>query len=664
MQETELHVKKRRKRYLTLLTVMLMMAGCGAGLAGSSSQALAKGKQRDFNSVVAKNSKNFTKGEKLADASWTGRKYVHSFDARNGEMIPGKDFDGYLKFPNLKKASSRPKGFSYYLFGGTKSNWSVDTAKSGTVLYKYSDKDKGHIGIYYKNAAYYYDKDMKKPKLVSLRLTMTNWTDPSWTWGATNGSLHYFRFHPHKIGFNARGDGVVVFHVDIIGVKNKKIPLSFWDLDYGQHIRVPKLIEAYHRTPTKVVYEGGHWFGGAPGKSMGIQGTVHSDDPKGMFAVKVNSNNLDFSYGRNSHEYEGTKFEKDKQRSYPVKPGATIGKISDIKKKVKLGGFGNWIALNSNKNMLWHPSKRLVGKYAGLKEKGTKVGSDWVKNLKVPKPQGSFYYNIRNVVYWEPAGDLENYGFADNDFDPGLDVGRVRVYKQSSDGGKMVDKTSFFNISKGKHSVKVLAKPGALKKGAFYNGIYNVVIKVTPNSKFNYNRKQGEKFVDIVHNKAQYVVQPTPNKPGKLTWTGLTNQVNVTVTGGEKPKPEHLPDSPGKGAKQVYKRKEGTTGKHSWDMSNYDNGTVVAGQELHYRLAFRIKALQDTADEKKKYSAATITDHLPSYLDGSTVKNAKVSFGSPNGGIDASGGQTITADASPFLKQMKGSGVLYLNFKI
>ena len=99
-------------------------------------------------------------------------------------------------------------------------------------------------------------------------------------------------------------------------------------------------------------------------------------------------------------------------------------------------------------------------------------------------------------------------------------------------------------------------------------------------------------------------------------------------------------------------------------MSNYDNGTVVAGQELHYRLAFRIKALQDTADEKKKYSAATITDHLPSYLDGSTVKNAKVSFGSPNGGIDASGGQTITADASPFLKQMKGSVVLYLNFKI
>lgn len=332
-------------------------------------------------------------------------------------------------------------------------------------------------------------------------------------------------------------------------MKNKKIPLSFWDLDYGQHIRVPKLIEAYHRTPTKVVYEGGHWFGGDPGKSMGIQGTVHSDDPKGMFAVKVNSNNLDFSYGRNSHEYEGTKFEKDKQRSYPVKPGATIGKISDIKKKVKLGGFGNWIALNSNKNMLWHPSKRLVGKYAGLKEKGTKVGSDWVKNLKVPKPQGSFYYNIRNVVYWEPAGDLENYGFADNDFDPGLDVGRVRVYKQSSDGGKMVDKTSFFNISKGKHSVKVLAKPGALKKGAFYNGIYNVVIKVTPNSKFNYNRKQGEKFVGIVHNKAQYVVQPTPNKPGKLTWTGLTNQVNVTVTGGEKPKPEHLPDSPDKGAK-------------------------------------------------------------------------------------------------------------------
>ena len=55
MQETtKLHIKKRRKRYLTLLTVMLMMAGCGAGLAGSSNQALAKGKQRDFDSVAAK----------------------------------------------------------------------------------------------------------------------------------------------------------------------------------------------------------------------------------------------------------------------------------------------------------------------------------------------------------------------------------------------------------------------------------------------------------------------------------------------------------------------------------------------------------------------------------------------------------------------------------
>ena len=641
-----------------------MMAGCGAGLAGSSNQALAKGKQRDYNTVASENSKKFHNGEKVADASWSKWSQGHSFDARNGQMIPGKDFDGYLKFPNLRKHA--PKGFSYHLFGGTNSDWAVDTADNNLPLYKYSDKDKGHIGIYYKNCAYYYTKDMKKPKTVSLRLTITNWTHPTWNWGGYNGALNYFKFHTKQVGFNARGDGTVTFHVDVIGVKNKKIPLSFWDVDYGQHIGVPNLIEAYHSTPTKVKYEGDHWFGGAPGKSIPEGGTVKNTDRKGMFGVKINSSKIDFSYGRNSHEFEGQKYHQDDQRSYPVKPGATIGKVSNIKRKVKIGDFGNLITLDSNKNQTWtlpttKNGNHLVGKYAGLKEKGTKVGSDWVKNLKVPKPQGSFYYNVRNVVYWEPAGDLENYGFADNDFDPGLDVGRVRVYKQSYDGGKMVDKTDFFNISKGKHSVKVLAKPGALKKGTFYNGIYNVVIKVTPNNKFNYNRKQGAKFVGIVHNKAQYVVQPTP---GKLTWTGKTNQVTVTVTGGEKPKPEYLPDSPGKGAKWVYKRKEGTAGKHSWDMSNYDNGTVVAGQELHYRLAFRIKALQDTADEKKKYSAATITDHLPSYLDGSTVKNAKVSFGSPNGGIDASGGQTITADASPFLKQMKGGGVLYLNFKI
>jgi len=74
--------------------------------------------------------------------------------------------------------------------------------------------------------------------------------------------------------------------------------------------------------------------------------------------------------------------------------------------------------------------------------------------------------------------------------------------------------------------------------------------------------------------------------------------------------------------------------------------------------------LQDSYDEDKNYSAATITDHLPSYLDGSTVKNATVSFGSSNGGISASGGQTITANAPPFLQQMKDGGVLYLNSKI
>ena len=668
MQETKLHVKKRRKRYLTLLTVILMMAGCGAGLAGSSSPALAKGKQRDFDSVAAKNSKNFTQGEKLADASWSKWTQGHSFESRNGRMTPGKDFDGYLKFANLNNAHSRPKGFGYHLFGGTKSNWSVDTAYHNTPLYKYSNnnKDKGKIGIYYKNAAYYYTKDMTKPKLVSLRLTITNWTNPTWTWGPTNGSLHYFRFHPHTIGFNARGDGVVTFHVDIIGVKHAKIPLSFWDVDYGQHIRVPKLIEAYHRTPTKVVYETDNWFGGAPGKVIGpkkaLEGTVRSDDANGMFTVKVNSSNLDFSYGRNSHEFEGEKFGHRRSHPFPVKPGATIGKVSDIKTKVKIGNFGNWIRIDSDKNIPWTPhGNHIVGKYAGLHETGTTVGSDWVKNLKVRKPKGSFYYNIRNVVYWEPAEDLANYGWADNNFDPGLTIGAVRVYKQNSDGGKMVDKTNFFNISQGKHSVKVLAKPGDLKKGAFYNGIYNVVIHVTPNKKFNYDRKQGKKFVGIVHNTAQYVVQPTK---GKLTWTGKTNNVTVTVTGGQKTKHEYLPDKPGKGAKWVYKRKEGTTGKRHWDMSNYDNGTVVAGQELHYRLAFRIKALQDSYDEEKKYSAATITDHLPRYLDGSTVKHAKVSFRSPKGGIRVSGGKTITADASPFLQQMKGGGILYLNFKI
>ena len=640
-----------------------MMAGCGAGLAGSSSPALAKGKQRDFDSVAAKNSKNFTQGEKLADASWSKWKQGHSFDSRNGRMIPGKDFDGYLKFPNLSNADSRPKGFSYHLFGGTKSNWSVDTAYYNTPLYKYSNKDKGKIGIYYKNAAYYYTKDMTKPKLVSLRLTITNWTNPTWTWGPTNGSLRYFRFHPHTIGFNARGDGIVTFHVDIIGVKHAKIPLSFWDVDYGQHIRVPKLIEAYHHTPTKVVYEKHNWFGGAPGKVIGpkkaLEGTVRSDDVNGMFTVKINSSNLDFSYGRNSQEFEGTTFKKHTLHSYPVKPGATIGKVRDIKTKVKIGNFGNWIRMDSNKNIPWTPhGNHIVGKYAGLHATGA-----WVKKLKVRKPKGSFYYNIRNVVYWEPAEDLANYGWADNNFDPGLTIDAVQVYKQNYAGGKMVDKTNFFNISTDHHRVKVLAKQGDLKKGKFYNGIYNVVIHVTPNRKFNYDRKQGKKFVGIVHNTAQYVVQPTK---GNLTWTGKTNDVTVTVTGGKKPKPEHIPDSMGKGAKWVYKRKEGTAGKRHWDMSNYDNGTVVAGQELHYRLAFRIKALQDSSDEEKKYSEATITDHLPRYLDGSTVKHAKVSFGSPKGGkrVNGNGGQTITADASKFLPQMKDGGVLYLNFNV
>lgn len=631
-----------------------MMAGCGAGLAGSSNKALANGKSHE--SVAAKNSKGYTKGKHNATASWQNINDVYDIDSFKGWVKPGMDFDGYLQFPNLSKHP--PKGFKYSLFGGSKSNWMVDTADGTTPIYKFSNSDKGHVGIMYKNAAYYYNAKTMKRKPVSIRLTVTNWKRNN---QSTTG---YLRFHPHNMAFSALGNKITIVHIDVIGAEGKKIPLSFWDVDYGQHIQIQHWIKAYHTTPTKIVYEHDGWFGGADGPVLkpAIEGTVKPNDPEGAFGSIINTNNFDVSFGTNTFVSD-IKHNNITNHPADVKPGETIGTTKDITKKIKLGSFGNYFAIDSNKNQPWHMSKRLVGKYAGLSEKGTKVGKDWVKNLKVPTPQGSFYYNIRSAVYWQTAKDLANYGWADNDFDPGLDIGQVKVYKQSHNGGKMFDRTNFFDISKGPHSVKVLAKPGALKQGRFYNGIYNVVIKVTPNSKFNYNRKQDDKFVGIVHNRAQYVVDYNP--PKKPTWTGKTNKVTVTVTGGRKPKHEYLPDDPGRGAKWVYKRREGTAGKNSWDMSNYDNGTVVAGQELHYRLAFRIKALQDTDDEHKKYTEATITDHLPSELDGSTVKNVKVSFNSPEGGEDVSGDQTIKADASQFLSQMNdGGGVLYLNFDV
>lgn len=630
-----------------------MMAGCGAGLAGSSSPALAE-------SVAAKNSKGYTKGEHNATASWQNVKDVYDINSFKGWVKPGMDFDGYLQFPNLSEHP--PKGFKYRMFGGSKSNWMVDTADGNTPTYKFSNSDKGHVGIMYTDAAYYYDAKTLKRKPVSIRLTVTNWKRDN------QSDKGYLRFHPHNIALSVLGNKITTVHIDVIGAAGKKIPLSFWDVDYGQHIQIKHWIKAYHTTPTKIVYENNGWFGGADGPVLtpAIEGTVKPNDPEGAFGSTINTNNIDISFGTNVFVSDIKNYDK-KHRSHAAEPGATIGTNKAITKKVKLGSFGNYFSIGSNRNAQpWHILKRrLVGKYAGLHEKGTKVGKDWVKDLKVPKPQGSFYYNIRNVVYWQTAEDLANYGWADNNFDPGLSIEDVKVYKQSHDGGKMFDRTHFFKISTDHHRVKVLAKHGVLKQGKFYNGIYNVVIKVSPNKKFNYDRKQGDKFVGIVHNTAQYVVDFKHKKqPKKLTWTGKTNKVTVTVTGGDKPKHEYLPDSPGRGAKWVYKRKEGTAGKHSWDMSNYDNGTVVAGQELHYRLAFRIKALQDSDDEEKKYTEATITDHLPSELDGSTVKHAKISFGSPNGGIDVSTGQTITADASQFRDQMHDGGVLYLNFDV
>lgn len=641
-----------------------MMAGCGAGLSGSSNNALAE-------SVAAKNSKGYTQGEHNAIASWQNAPNSYDIDSFKGQVKPGTDFDGYLQFPNLIKHP--PKGFKYSLFGGSKSDWVVDTADGNTPIYKFSDSDKGHVGIMYTNAAYYYDAKTMKRKPVSIRLTVTNWVRDS------QSAEGYLRFHPYDTSLSVLGNKVTTVHIDVIGAKDKRIPLSFWDIDYGQHIQIPHMIKAYHTTPTKVVYELNHWFGGADGPLLNpaSEGTVLSNDPEGAFSSIINTNNLDISFGTNGFA-DVTHFDAI-NHSAVVKPGATIGTTHDIPKKVKRGSFGNFFGIGSNRNQPWrisnqpshsstHISNPLVGKYAGLSEKGTTVGKDWVKDLKVPKPRGSFYYNIRSVVYWQSADDLANYGCADNDLDPGLDIGPIKVYKQSYDGGKMVDETNFFKISKGDHSVKVLAKPGALKQGKFYNGIYNVVIKATPNSKFNYNRKQGDTLFGIVHNTAQYVADfKHKNQPKKLTWTGKTNQVNVTVTNDQKPTPEPIPDSMGRGSKWVYKRQEGTAGKNSWDMSNYDHGTVVAGQELHYRLAFKVKALQDTDDEEKKYTAATITDNLSSELDGSTVKNAKLSFNSPDGdgGIDVSGGQTITADASSFLDQMNdGGGVIYLNFDV
>ncbi|WP_172985650.1 hypothetical protein, partial [Lactobacillus helveticus] len=488
MQETKLHVKKRRKRYLTLLTVMLMMAGCGAGLAGSSSQALANGKSHE--NVAAQNSKGYTKGEHNATASWKNAQDVYDINSFKGWVKPGMDFDGYLQFPSLSKHP--PKGFKYSMFGGSKSNWMVDTADGNSPIYKFSDSDKGRVGIMYTNAAYYYDAKTMKRKPVSIRLTVTNWSRDN------QSDKGYLRFHPHNMALSVLGNKITTVHIDVIGAADKKIPLSFWDVDYGQHIQIKNWIKAYHTTPTKIVYEGNHWFGGADGPVLtpAIEGTVKPKDPEGAFGATINTNNLDVSFGTNGFTSNNTIVTK-RHRSDASEPGAPIGTIKDINKKVKLGSFGNYFHIGSNQNtQTWTPTSggehgyHLVGKYAGLNEKGTTVGKDWVKNLKVPTPKGSFYYNIRNTVYWEPAEDLENFGVADNDFDPGLDVGSVRVYKQSHDGGQMVDKTDSFNIDKGKHSVKVLAKHGALKKGAFYNGIYNVVVKVTPNSKFNYNRKQ------------------------------------------------------------------------------------------------------------------------------------------------------------------------------
>lgn len=333
-------------------------------------------------------------------------------------------------------------------------------------------------------------------------------------------------------------------------------------------------------------------------------GSIDSDDPRGFISFISTDKHL-YDYGH------GSSSTKKSQIVGKVSAGALktqTGLKQLPKSKDYLAHFGNLWAFgaNGNQNIRWTGTatkyvsdKGIEGATPSTEDKLGEPGkhnSDWVRNLLIRGTDKPIYYGIVTNAAW-PAnyhkGDkvvgINNFGFADNEVSPGLDIKYVKVYRQSKLGAPYYDMSYMFDstFSNETHKVKSVLKDKYANSKEFFGYRWTVVIKVQPNANLPLNQpitmKDGTKSLGAeITNVAQWTSSLTTKTTDTFHGESIGGStIQITTT---KPSFTKQPEA-GTAHKYVFRKDPNSNG--AWADSveqNYDGGTVYPGQELKYQI--------------------------------------------------------------------------------
>ena len=447
---------------------------------------------------------------KLSIKGWIT--YAGSTSKSKSPMV-GKPFGGkkgslgWTYAPNVKSETGTHDIYVYERGYNKKAPMIDETATNhGHVWTHYAPDDKhgaGKIGMYYTNknpkkgAGTFYDITSHKSTPVDFRLTYlggnnqannitkkgldhSNWNKKgSWTWkngkkmalNPVQGDGRYLAFSSRSLGVFDLGRGTDVFKLDIINHKTGQPlayngPISFWDIDVGQGLKVSKSNAYLYASAKKQGNDVGPTMvkesksGPFAGFVKGIwteqnkdkdqfsrQGTVANDDPRGAFtAVTSGSSSYTLTFDR----YGNGDYKTKPTPSPKTKPFTSVPKVTNS--RAKSGDFyGNWFGIGSNTNIaqgkIDHGSAN-SGKMVSstIKPDDLKKGAKWnskkwsEKLTKPVKAGDTFYYAIQTTVNWGTAA----YSTGDGTFAKGKNV--VATLSQK-------DIVPWFKAKKGKYSI-------------------------------------------------------------------------------------------------------------------------------------------------------------------------------------------------------------------
>ena len=619
--------------------------------------------------------------------------------ANNSIANLGKDVDGYFT-PNSKFKRNQVKYFGggsghWYKYMSGKTVASIRFVKDPKNLTSGS----GSTGVVYPNVSIYHNVRERKMNTAPVTVRLTWMAGPKvWTQADMKSTPQkQLSFHTKGVSVSAQGEkSTDVFRVEYFLDTACKKPLkistsgktngdpvaggsrvphaafTFKDIDYKQYIDMRQAKKGQTVTPafydngvkkkhqkTKILptngpeyaKKGNLWTGGALGDKDRKKadngevdtGSIDTKDPRGWLTFIADDQHT-YDYGHGIATTKGTNNAVNSAKTGTLKNPA---KLKNLPKSGYSTTFGNLWAFGVSKgdsgdqNLRWRGTATKYVSEAGIE--GGKHKKPWLKNLTMIGTKKPIFYGIVTNAAWPAnyhSGDtiygIKDYGFVDNEIDPGLTINSVNVYSQTAKGKSYTDKSDMFNIdySNTTHKVKVTLKEKYCGKNgkysAFFNHRWTVVIKATPNEQLPVNQKihtkdGSDKLGAIITNVASWY---TPGKKTTDTFRhggsigGSTVQFITT-----KPIYHEQPAS-GSAHKYVFRHKQDS--KTAWADSlddNYDGGTLYPGQEIKYQIRVHVPPDQRLL----KHISAKFDDDPDGNID--IISGKSQSAGAPGGAM-------------------------------